>query len=187
MGVTADAGRVDERIELVEVARVREDEQGDVDAAGHRLAAVVERVLLGQGVAAHRHDGDGRDAGPLLEQLHGVAKERRVAAELVQDKAADERALLGLEELPGPQQVRERAAPIDVGDEVDVCLALQRDRHVHDVAGAQIDLRWAAGAFDDDLVEFLDQTVERGLDDRPQARIGARATAARSWPRRSGP
>ena len=115
-----DAGRVEERIELVEVAGIGEDEQSDVDPTRDRLATVMERVLFGQGVATHRDDRHGRDAGPLLEQLHGVAEQRRVASELVEDEATDERPLRGLEALPGPEQMRERAAPIDVGNEVDV-------------------------------------------------------------------
>ena len=76
----------------------------------------------------------------------------------------------GSQELPSPEQMRERAASVDIGDEVDLGPAFQRDRHVDDVAGAQVDLGWASGALDDDPVEVADQAVERGLDHRPEAR-----------------
>jgi hypothetical protein len=99
----------------------------------------------------------------------GVAEQRRVAPELIEDKAGDEGALLGFEELPRPEQVREGAAPVDVRDQVDIGSALKRNRHIDDVAGAQVDLGRTAGALDDDLVEFCNEAGERGLDDRPQA------------------
>jgi hypothetical protein len=65
--------------------------------------------------------------------------------------------------------VRERAAAVNVSDEVDVGPNLEGDCHVDDVGRAQVDLGRTASALDDDLVEFSDEALERGFDDRPQA------------------
>ena len=63
--------------------------------------------------------------------------------------------------------MRERAAAVNVSDEVDVGPAFEGDRHVDDVGSAQVDLGRTPGALDDDLVEFSDEALERGFDDRP--------------------
>ena len=67
-----------------------------------------------------------------------------VAAELVEDEAAHQGALVRREPLPRAEQGREGAAAVDVADQQHVGLGMQRHAHVDDVAGAQVDLGRAA-------------------------------------------
>ncbi len=69
-----------------------------------------------------------------------------------------------------PEQVRERAAAVDVAAQQHRRRDLERDRHVDDVAVAQVDLGRAARALDHDDVVVVQQPVQRFAHDRPELR-----------------
>ena len=66
-----------------------------------------------------------------------------------------------------------RPAAVDVAAQQDGRLDLERDRHVDDVAVAQVDLRRTAGALDHDDFEVVDQPVQRRAHDGPEPPLGA--------------
>jgi hypothetical protein len=115
-----------------------------------------------------RQHADDRHAGQLLDERRTGRQERRVAAELVEDEAADPRPLFFGEQGPGAVEVSEGAAAVDVGDKQDRRLGRARDAHVGQVELPQIDLGRAAGAFDHDQLELVEQRAQRLLDWGPK-------------------
>ena len=113
----------------------------NASSAGRRAASGTER-----------DETEGAPAGALGENPHAVGEQARVAAELVDDEAHDGRAILVRERGLRAENLGEHAAAVDVGDEDDRAAGGAGEAHVGDVAVAQIDLRRAAGAFDDDEV-----------------------------------
>ena len=73
---------------------------------------------------------------------------RAIAAELVDDVAAQPRPLARLQHRPGADQAGDHAAAVDVADQHDRHVGGLGEAHVGDVAGAQVDLGRAAGALD---------------------------------------
>ena len=109
-------------------------------------------------------------AGQRLELLEPGREDRRVAAELVDDEAGDERLVVGLEQRERPEQRGEDAAAVDVADDQHGQAGRAGEAHVGEVAVAQVDLGRAAGALADDDVEARAQVGERVRDDRRAAR-----------------
>ena len=97
-------------------------------------------------------------------------QQRGVAAEAVEQEAREQVALLRRQAVPRAQEVREGAAAVDVATQQHGCRDLERDRHVDDVAGSQVDLRRASSAFDDDDVVLVEQAVQRVANDGPEPR-----------------
>ena len=160
-----DAGLEGERIEVVEVRDARIGEHGDERlAAGHAFLASVEgeRVLGREaaGIPEEGHEAEAGPAGGLLDRLHAVREQRRVAAELVDDEAGDVGRVLGCDDGLGAGEAGDDAAAVDVADEDDRHVGGAGEAEVGDVAGAQVDLGGRARAFDEDEIGFA-RTVGR--------------------------
>ena len=89
----------------------------------------------------HRQGGHGWHARQVLQHLRPRGQQGRVAAELVEHKAFDEGSFVFGHQRPSAIQVRKSTAPVNVGHQQAFGLAVQRDAHVDDVAGVQVDLR----------------------------------------------
>ena len=98
------------------------------------------------------HDAEARQAGALGDDAQPVVEQARIAAELVDDVAAQRRPFTRVQDRPGADQAGDDAAAVDVGDEHDGNAGGLGEAHVGDVAVAQVDLRRAAGALDEHQV-----------------------------------
>ena len=159
---------VNEWIEFIIITRIGVGDEREIDSSFPKDGPMMKGIFLRQRVLDHRNNRNGRHAGPMLEPLHRIAQEGLVAAKFVQHKALDQSLLLRVEALPRAQQMRERAAAINVGNEVHIGLTFERHRHVDDVTRTQIDLRGAARAFDNELLIVMYEAMERFSDNRPQ-------------------
>ncbi len=106
-----------------------------------------------------------------LDDREPVVEQADVAAKLVDDIAAEPRPLGWLKNRPGADQAGDHAASIDVGNQDDRNICRFGEAHVGDVAGTQIDLRRAAGAFDQQEVTFPREPREAFQDDGQQLRL----------------
>ena len=95
-----------------------------------------------------RDQAERRPAGAPLDEPQAVGEQARVAAKLVDEKADDHRRILGGEHRLRADDLRDDAAAIDVADQHHRRIGGARKAHIGDVARAQVDLRGAAGAFD---------------------------------------
>ena len=151
-----------------------------------------DAVLLGR--AARRVHGTTPSVGtPVRSSSHsGPGASSAASPRKRLSRKPGERAFarLATQALPGAEQVRERAAPVDVAAQQHGRCDLERDCHVHDVAVAQVDLGRAARALDHDDVVVVHQAVQRRAHDAARGARGARARAApraRGRPRRARP
>ena len=150
---------------------------GSRSGAGRRSRAALavrplerDAVLLGQRDVEPRDHPERGHAGALLEPGRAGRQQRCVAAEAVEQEARQQVALRVGQAVPRAQQVRERPAAVDVAAEQHGSRDLERDRHVDDVAVAQVDLRRAARALDHDDVVVVEQAVEGVAHDGPELR-----------------
>ena len=117
---------------------------------------------------AVRYHAEHRLAGQLLELRQTRPEDFHVAAEFVDDKAADARLLVLVEQLDRAVERSEHAAAVDVPDEQHRCVHELRKSHVHDVVLLEIDLGRTAGALDDNDVVLGGEAVERLLNNRQE-------------------
>ncbi len=147
---------------------MRRTQHGDAQPAGLRrggIAGVEQAVLVGQAVVAHhRDDARERHARHAPQVARAGLQQAGVAAEPVQHEAVQRAAQVVGQQRPGAEQVGERAAAVDVGDQQAVqraefaCLA--RAAQVDVVLRREIDLGGRAGAFDDDEVAAAGQSLQ---------------------------
>ena len=83
-----------------------------------------------------------------LDRRDAVVEQAQLAAELVDQEAADERALGRLQHRLRADQARDDAAAVDVAGEQHRHVGGGGEAHIGDVAGAQVDLGRAARALD---------------------------------------
>ena len=109
-----------------------------------------QRILRRQQprVGEIRHQAERLPAGRLRDARHPRSKQVRIAAELVDDEAADQRRVVGRQHRLGADEARDHAAAVDVADQHDRHVGGAGKTHIGDVVRPQIDFRRAAGAFD---------------------------------------
>ena len=169
LGRTAHVARMPaERRELVVVRDPGQGDDGDAPFSGGALER--DSVLLGQRDVEPGNYSERGHARAFLEPGRAGRQQSLVTTEAVEQEAREQPALGLREAVPGAEQVRERAAPVDVAAQQHGRLDLEGDGHVDDVAVAQVDLRRAACALDHDDVVVVEQAVERVADDRPEVR-----------------
>ena len=162
--VRPDKGKIDlrmkaQRVKIIMVGNARIGRGDDFQPRpGLRLLVPWHRIfrIEIQAMQIGQHP-EYRLAGARLQPGEAGFQQLDVAAKAVDDKALDPRLLAGRKQFQRPHQMREHAAPINVGDEDDRTINCLGKAHVGDVAGAQIDFRRAAGTFDDDRVKTLTQ------------------------------
>ena len=118
----------------------------------------------------------------LGENLHPIDEQGRVAAELVDDEAADEALFVHGKQPERPEELGEDAAAVDVADEEDGGIQVAGNGHVDDVGRLQVQLGRAAGALDDQEVEPDAEAVERLDDRRPEGPLALVVLAGRHRP-----
>ena len=147
-------------------------------AGGGGVAGERERVLGGQAARRPRSAARGRAGasrcGAAIER-HAVVEQRRVAAEPVDDEALDQRGVGGVEHRAGADEAGDDAAAVDVADQHHRHVGGSGEAHVGDVAGAQVDLGGAAGAFDEHEVGLGGEAAEA------VEHVRAAASACSAW------
>ena len=98
--------------------------------------------------AKERDEAERLPTGRVRDRRHAGCKQRRIAAELVDQEAAHQRGVVRIDHRLGADQARDHAAAVDVADEDDRHARRARKSHVGDIVGAQVHFRSAAGAFD---------------------------------------
>ena len=91
---------------------------------------------------------------------HAVREQCRIAAELVDQKTADQRRIFRIDHHLGADEACDHAAAVDVADEHDRHAGRARKPHIGDVVWPQVHLRGAAGAFDQHEIGLVPQTGE---------------------------
>ena len=125
-------------------------------------------ILLGQAVLPpHGQRGHRGDAGQILQHLRRGRQQTGVASELVEHKAADQRAVWFGQQGPGAVQVGKGAAPVDVSYQQASGFSVLRHPHVDDVAGRQVDFGRRACALNHHHVVVGHQRIERFRDVGP--------------------
>ena len=84
-----DPGGPAEQVQLIEVGAVREAGDGDAERAAAGIGAHRGPLLVGELVAQHRHDAGARHARQLGQPLRTGRQQLDVAAEAVEDVAAE--------------------------------------------------------------------------------------------------
>ena len=135
----------------------------------------------GRDHAQHRH------ARPPLQLGAGVAQQRRVAPEAVDDEPPHARPQVVGQQGPRPEQRGEHAAPLDVAHDHRRQPGRRRQRHVGEVARQQVDLGRPAGPLADHHVVPRPQVVQRGQHRRPQRRLDPVVLGRRLLARRRRP
>ena len=113
-----------------------------------------------------RHETERRPAGALGNEAHAALEQGRIAAEAVDDEAADHRSVRLVEHGLGADEARDDAAPVDVAHEHHGHVGGAGETHIGDVAGSQVHFRRRARAFDEDEIGLVGQprkTVENGF------------------------
>ena len=140
-----------ERIEIVEIGDARQHRHRDRDAARLRGAALeIDRVLGRQPAASGSHGTTPRQGQPVSRSIAATPSSNRLASprNLLIRKPRMRARSDGSSTAMGADEAGDDAAAIDVADEHHRHVGCCRKAHVGDVAGAQIDLRRAAGALD---------------------------------------
>ena len=107
----------------------------------------------------------------MRDLRHALGEQRNIAAHAVDDEAGDELRIFGVEHRLGADQARDHPAAIDVADHHHRHVGRAGEAHIGDVVLAQIDLRRAARAFDQDDVCLLLQFGETLKHVRHQLRL----------------
>ena len=160
---------VHQRIEIREIGNLRRLQDRDVQIA-HDV--ILRHVLQGNGILVIdaelvqiRNDAQDRDARFFFQKIQRRREQRDVAAEFIDDNAADERAFVFIQEHQRPDDGRQRPAAIDIGNQENRRAERLGDAHIHDVILFQIDFRRTPRPFDDKDVKMFFHVIER-LDDR---------------------
>ena len=122
-------------------------------------------------IGKERDEPERVPAGLLRDERHRVGKQRGIAAKLVDDEAADQRGVGGIDHRLGADEARDHAAAVDVADQHHRHVGGARKAHVGDVVRAQVDLRGAAGAFDQHEVGLFPQPREAFEHRRHELRL----------------
>ena len=126
------------------------------------LAGNVENVLCRQeaGRRKPRQNADTAPAGGVFDDGHAIGKERGITAKLVDQEAADQRPVFGIENGVGSDKAGDDTATVDVANNDHRQVRGNGKAHIRDVAGAKIDLGGAAGTFDDHKVRTVTDHLE---------------------------
>ena len=95
-----------------------------------------------------------------FDDLYGVLEQRRVAAELVDHVAPDAGPFPGAQQRQGADDAGNGAAALDIGDQHHRQIGGFGESHVGDIAGPEVDLGRAAGAFDHHQIGVGGQDTE---------------------------
>ncbi len=140
--------------------------------AGARSLGEAERVFLIDGhLGAERQDAQDAHAGARFEELDARVEQTDVAAKLVDDEADDALAVVGLEQLPGSDDLRKDAPALDVGHEDNRGARMTRHSNVGQVVFGEIDLDGAACPFEHDDLVLQGKTIISLRHARPDCRF----------------
>ena len=122
----------------------------------------VERVFGRQAVRARKpwHHAQPAPTRALRDQRVTVVKQADIAAELVDQKAADHRGILGIQHPLGSHDLRDDPAPVDIAHQHNRHPRRAGKAHIGNVIGAQVDLCRAAGTFDQHDIAGRGQAME---------------------------
>ena len=154
-----------ERIEIVEIGDMRQQRNGDLDGGSglDRPRSLQREGILRRQQPRFGQEGDEAErlpAGGRRDKRHAVGEQRRVAAELVDQEAFDQRRVVGVDHRLGADQAGDHPAAVDVADQHHRHAGGAGEAHIGNVVGAQVDLRRAARAFDQNDVGFAFQSRE---------------------------
>ena len=128
----------------------------------------------GQGVlVVHIHiqirdNSQHRDARSPGEHIQSAGEKRGVPPKLIEDEARHPGPFPGLQQLDGPHQLGEDAAPVNVPHQEDGGVHPLRQAHVDDIVLLQVDLRRTSRPLDDDGAVFRRKGIIGGQDLREQ-------------------
>ena len=163
-----------ERVEVIEIGNVRQDRNGNPHARLRffgRGSIERERIFGGKHscVSEEGNEAERFPACCLRDLCHAVCKQRRIAAKLVDQEAANERGVLLRDHDLCADKARNHAAPVDIADQHDRHIRGTREPHIGDVVSSQVDFRRAACAFNEHDVGFAAQMRETLQDERQQS------------------
>ena len=104
------------------------------------------------GRGAKRNKPKARPAGQILDALHAIGKQGRIAAKLVDEKPYDHFGVGWIEHGLGANDLSDDAAAIDVAGQNHRNTGGAGKTHIGDIVFAQIDFRSAPRAFDEDKI-----------------------------------
>src|SRR5436190_10551326 len=88
----------------------------------------------------------------LFKHARSVPEQRDIATKTIYQESANQRGLPGLQKLKRAGDGRKHAAPVDIGDKDAWRFDADGKTEIHEIAVFKIQLRNAAGAFNDDVI-----------------------------------
>ena len=153
-----------EGVEIGEIAHVAQSHHGDVHLVGHQatlhLVGHHAVFLFDADVVEIGHHTEHGHATEVFNHLSALVKQVQVAPELVDDDALDAVLVFGRLQHHAAVKTGKDAATVDVAHQHYGSVGMVCHGHVHDVAVAQVDLRYAARSLQYDGVVVSGQTVE---------------------------
>ena len=124
------------------------------------------QILLRQTcrLGAKRNKPKAGPAGQILDPLHAIRKQTRIAAKLVHKKALDHCGVGRIEHRLGSGNLGDDAAAIDIAQQYHWHISGAGKAHIGDIILAQIDFRRAPGAFDKHQIRLFAQRRETAED-----------------------
>ncbi len=110
-------------------------------------------------------------AGALRDRRIAVVEQARIAAKLVDEKALDQRCILGIDHGLCADDLRDHPAAIDIAYEHDRHVLGPREAHIGYIAGAQIDLGGRARTLHQNQIRLASQDREALAHAREQLRL----------------
>ena len=107
-----------------------------------------------------RHDAERGPAREARDRRQALIEQSNVAAKLVDDEAVDPRQFVRLQNEMRAGEAGDDAAAIDVPEHHHGHVGCRGKSHIGDVAGTQVDLRRAAGAFDQDDIGIAGEIAQ---------------------------
>ncbi len=165
-----DTGFAGQRLDVGRVRRARQPDRRHpqptratrwLRSAHHATGHHRQRVfgVQPQVVDVRQHTVGGA-AGELAQLVQPGLQQRRVAAELVDDEAGDQRLVGRFEHCKGAEQVREQSAAVDVSNQHNGKASRAGKPQIRQIGCAQIDFSWRSGTLANDGVELRPKRLQ---------------------------
>ena len=151
------------RRKIREIGDARQSDHRDVDFLFHAVRQSAAEAVLVVDIRLHiRNDAGARHPDKLIQHIQPALQNRHVAAEFVDDRRFDSRALPRFKQRHGPVKLCEYAAAVDVADKQHRRVHHLRHPHVDDIRRFEVDFRRTSRALDDDdIAGFLQLMISR--------------------------
>ena len=165
-----------QRIEIVKIGNMQKLGDRDADRAifSARVTRAERQTVFGRQRPRRRqirYDPETGQASPVGQHFNGAVEQADIAAEFVDHIALEQLLFVVGQDGVRARNTGDHAAPVDIADQHHWRLRCQCKTHIGDIAGAEIDLGRAAGAFHQNNIGIVAQPVKGIAHARHQIRL----------------